>query len=277
MNQLFSWEAPPLPSNSNHTVGLVVTTYNRPVYLRRFLNALRRSRLKDTVLLLIDDGSTNPITKALLQEFILNDTPVIKAYRLQKNGCAMFENLRYGWDLLRTAYGCSYLCNLDPDTMMKREWLPTLRKLYDQEAQTNEPALITGFNAYQHPILTQAANYYQKESLGGINLFFDEMLYEQIVRPALVDIDWDWRVVRAMQGRGYRMLCTRPSVIQHIGREGVWSGKSSVFDFAIDYGSVNPLYTTLATLYFRGRRRAEWLLFKRQPEIAQVEAAENHE
>ena len=240
-----------------YKIGLVITTYNRPRYLQRTLEALQRSQLPETLLFIVDDGSDDLETLKMIKDFSLPATPVVKAYRIHKTGCAMYENLCYGWDLLLAEYGCCYLCNLDPDTVMKRPWLQTLRALHEQETESNAPVLVTGFNAYQHPILANNGNYYQKASLGGLNLFFDCVLYQTIVRPALVDIDWDWRVVRAMQEQDYRILCTRPSVIQHIGREGFWSGKSNVFDFAVDYGSANPFYTMISTLYFRGQRRGE--------------------
>lgn len=260
MNDQFELITPAIPLKEHYQIGLVITTYNRPAYLKRCLHSLSGSNLEETLLLLVDDGSDDPRTLEMIRDFNPSGVALLKAFRRQKEGCAMYENLRYGWDLLREQYGCTYLSNLDPDALVRPHWLPRIKELYEQERPHHGGLLVTGFNAYQHPVLDQIKNGYQKQSLGGLNLFFDGTLYDEAVSPALVDIDWDWRIVHALQERNYPILCTRPSVIQHIGREGFWSGKSSVFDFAVDYGSANRLYMALSTLYFRGRRRGAWLL-----------------
>jgi glycosyltransferase involved in cell wall biosynthesis len=254
MNDLFRIAYPAHPLKAHYQIGLVMTTYNRPDYLERCLESLAKSRFSETLLLLVDDASDDSRTLEMIHAFNPPNIPVLKAFRLQKEGCAMYENLRYGWDLLREQYDCTYLTNLDPDTIVRKEWRQKILALYERE-QANGPLIVTGFNAHQHPILGTSKQYYHKKSLGGLNLFFDVNLYEQLVRPSLVGIDWDWRVVTAMHKENYRILCTRPSVIQHIGREGFWSGKHGVYDFAIDYWGSSPLLTIPIELYFRGRRR----------------------
>lgn len=254
MNDLFQLDYPRQPLKHTYQIGLVMTTYNRPDYLERSLASLSQSRLEQTLLLLVDDGSDDERTLELIHAFNPHSFPVLKAFRLQKEGCAMYENLRYGWELLREQYNCAYLTNLDPDTIVRKEWLSKIHTLYEHE-RANGPLIVTGFNAHQHPILATSQQYYYKKSLGGLNLFFDVSLYEQLVRPTLVGIDWDWRVVAAMDKENYRILCTRPSVIQHIGREGFWSGKHGVYDFAIDYWGSSRFVTLPIELYFRSRRR----------------------
>lgn len=255
MKELFRLDYPSQPLEHSYQIGLVMTTYNRPDYLERCLASLAQSRFSQTLLLLVDDASDDLRTLEMIRAFNPPTIPVLKAFRQQKEGCAMYENLRYGWDLLCSQYECTYLANLDPDTIVRKEWLSKIHALYEQQ-RVNGSLILTGFNAHQHPILRTSQQYYHKKSLGGLNFFFDVSLYEQIVCPSLVGIDWDWRVVAAMDKQKYPILCTRPSVIQHIGREGFWSGKHGVYDFAIDYWGTNPLITLPIELYFRGRR---WL------------------
>ena len=261
MNDLFQLEYPAQPLKDTYQIGLVMTTYNRPNYLERCLKSLAQSALEQTLLLIIDDSSNDKQTLQIIRSFNGLNFPVLKAFRIQKEGCAMYENLKYGWDLLVNQYSCTYICNLDSDTIVKKEWLSTILALYERE-KVDSPILVTGFNAYQHPILSTSEHYYHKKSLGGLNLFFDVSLYEQIVRPCLVDIHWDWYVVEAMHKNNYRLLCTRPSTIQHIGREGFWSGKYGVFDFAIDYRGTNPLLTIPIELYYHGRRLLDRIIGK---------------
>lgn len=240
-----------LPPAKNYEIGLVITTYNRPYYLHKTLESLRKSKLPDTIILLVDDGSNNLHTLGLLTQFTLTDTPVVKLIRKEKNGCLMFENLQIGWDYLLAKYHCTYLVNLDSDVQVKPDWLLTLKNLHQQQKRKHSSVLVTGFNAYQHPITKESKDHYHKSSLGGINFFFDTHLYQKIVKPSLTDLHWDDRVGIAMKYFSYPIVCTKPSVIQHIGRQGLWSGvRSGTFDFAIDYGDVNPIRMKARLFWF---------------------------
>ena len=156
----------------SYETGLVITTYNRPFYLHRTLASLRKSILTDTIILLIDDKSSDLHTLKLLIQFELENVPVIKFFRKEKKGCLMFENLQIGWAHLLTTFNCKYLVNLDADVIVKRNWLLTLKKVHHQQKLNNSHVLITGFNAYQHPIIRESKDHYYKKSIGGINLFF---------------------------------------------------------------------------------------------------------
>jgi len=90
-----------------YKIGLVITTYNRPRYLQRTLEALQRSQLPETLLFIVDDGSDDLETLKMIKDFSLPATPVVKAYRIHKTGCAMYENLCYGWDLLLDVAICA--------------------------------------------------------------------------------------------------------------------------------------------------------------------------
>jgi hypothetical protein len=242
-----------------YNTGLVVTSYNRPAYLKRTLLSLQRSQLDDAILLLVDDGSDNAETLGLLRTFTHPHCPVLKAYRGAETTPRIHENLRLGWDYLHQEFRCVNLVNLDGDTVMRRHWLTALRQLHETSISRYGPLVVTGFNAFGHPVAETRADHYRKCSIGGINLFFSAELYQQVVRPALVDLQWDWKLVSAMQERDYTLLCTRPSVVQHIGREGIWSHPKAEFDYALDYWGSNLLITGFVRWLYRGRRRlARW-------------------
>ena len=251
-------DLPGEPLAAHYPIGLVITTYNRPHYLARCLQSLRRSRLTGCVLMVVDDGSTDERTLHLIRQFAIPGTPVIKAYRTPAAGCYIHENLQFGWDYLHQQVGCTYLANLDPDTLVKRAWLTQLQTLYTQMAVVERTLIVTGFTAYQHPVAETTERYYRKASIGGLNLFFAAKLYAPLVRPTLTDFQWDLHLVAAMQAGGYAFFCTRPSVIQHIGRQGLWSGPHGIFDFAIDYWGTNPYWMHLVHWHFRARRRLAW-------------------
>ena len=247
------------PLKSEYGVGLVITCFNRPTYLHRTLSALRKSDLSDTLVILVDDCSDDFHTKHLVEEFYLEQTAIIKAVRKTSGNCAIHENLKFGWDLLQTHFKCAYLTNLDSDAVVKPYWLNRLKDLVQESKM--ESSLFTGFNAYQHNTLREEDLYYEKESIGGINFFFSESIYRQAIRPCLIDLQWDHHVVNSMTQHGKRIYCTNPSVVQHIGRNGIWSGPASgIFDFAIDFGGSNTFLKAIRMLYFRGCRKMLFLL-----------------
>lgn len=244
-------------TKKKYEIGLVITTYNRPFYLHRTLASLRKSILTDTVILLIDDKSNDLHTLKLLIQFELENVPVIKFFRKKKEGCLMFENLQIGWTHLLKTFSCKYLVNLDADAIVKPEWLLTLRNVHQQQKLNNSHVLITGFNAYQHSIIRESKDYYYKKSIGGVNLFFDELLYQNTIKPSLVDLQWDDHAVALMNTNNFPIVCTKPSVVQHLGRTGLWSGqRSGTFDFAIDFGDTHPLWMKLRLFWFTSSKNA---------------------
>jgi len=220
-------------------IGLVITTWNRPLYLRRTLEHLAHSVLTNTIVAIVDDASSSAETRQLVRDLSLGATPVVKVFRLRRRGYAVHEALRDGWDLLAHEYGCRLLANVDPDTIMKPDWLQRLVEVCDRESARQGPLIITGFNSREHDTIREAGDYCVKSSIGGLNMLFDAALYRDVVRPSLQyepmsEVGWDWYVVASMRARGYPFLCLRPSVVQHIGEVGRFS-RPERHDVADDY------------------------------------------
>ena len=181
------------------------------------------------------DRETALKTISLIKSFSMGSIPILKLFK--RSHGQMYDSLRVGWDLLKTVFNCEYLCCLDPDTMVKKNWLMRLREVQCEIEQTmgHRNNLLTGFNAHQHPIVETAGNYYVKASVGGINLFFPGALYP-ILRPALTGIFWDYDFGHRIDLMKGKLFCVRPSVIQHIGRRGIWSNEEA-YDVALDFDS----------------------------------------
>lgn len=220
-------------------VGLVVATYNRPAYLRRTLEHLAHSDLANTIVVIVDDASGSAETRQIVRDLSLGQTPIVKIFRTRRRGYAVHEALQDGWDLLANQYGCRLLANVDPDTIMKPDWLQRLVSVFRRERASRGPLVLTAFNSRQHPTLSEADDVCVKSSIGGLNMLFDADLYRDVVRPSLQyepmsEVGWDWYVVAAMRARGYPFLCLRPSLVQHIGEVGRFSRPDS-HDVADDY------------------------------------------
>ena len=257
----FDLEYSQAPQGGRYEFGMVISCYNRPRYLRKTLATLRRSSLENTVIIIVDDGSDSTDTLRRIRDFDLPNTPIIKAFRKNKTDCLIHENLKFGWDFLLSRFQCTYLTNLDSDAIVLPHWLNQLKSLHELPKLKSERLLVTGFNAYQHKIHIEKDHYYEKKRVGGINLFFSASIYKEDIRPSLVNLYWDQRVVNIFEQEGYKIVCTKPSVIQHIGKEGLWSDATKgSFDFAIDYGNASSLAKLFRLLFYRGRRKVFFLI-----------------
>ena len=235
-----------------HKIGLIITTYKRSKYLEITLRYLRFSNLDNTILMIIDDYSNKKKVTQLIKSFNMLNVPIIKIFKKENNN--MYHSLRVGWDILEKM-GCDYFCNLDSDTIMHPLWLYKLKELYQQfesELSINKTkTLITGFNTTRnHKVIGEYGNYYKKSSIGGVNLFFHKDLYKEI-KDFMKDRLWDFYIVNHMNHNEYQIICTKPSVIQHIGFKGLNSFvENNNFDFAKDFTIADKDFTFYPCLYY---------------------------
>ena len=86
-------------------------------------------------------------------------------------------------------------------------------------------------------MIKQYPSFYIKRSLGGINMYFNKILYLNHIRRILLsskkNYGWDWKVVTFANNNNIGLVTTKPSVIQHIGIHGLNSNGKS--DIAEDY------------------------------------------
>lgn len=175
-------------------------------------------------------------TVQLVSDFALETVPLVKITKYKHGN--MYESLRIGWDLLIGVFNCDYLCCLDSDTVVKKEWLARLTEV-DQlarKARAERFVISTGFNSNKHLVTRTCDRYFIKDTVGGINLLFRQAEYQEIVRPSLDQVNWDWSLVDQCRKREGVFICTKPSVIQHIGEQGLWS-RGKDFDRASDFFS----------------------------------------
>lgn len=216
------------------STGLVITTWNRPEYLAPCLESLSRSRLENTVIVVVDDASDDDRTLELIRSFSPG-VPLIRIFK--KKRTSMHVGLDIGWCLLRNL-GCRYLCNLDADALVRTDWLTTLRTLFESLPYRRDATLLSGFNRSDPPcVLEEHENYLRKYRMGGINYFFTPGFYARI-RFLMFNSNWDSHIqywCGTQHADRYHMVCCRPSVVQHIGRFGLNANESGYFDTADDF------------------------------------------
>jgi glycosyltransferase involved in cell wall biosynthesis len=192
--------------------GIVITVHNRLELTRQSFIDLDKSELpEDCVIIIIDDGSDDR-TDILCERFNFSKEVVLIRH---EEAAGVARSLREGWDIA-IELGCEILVNIDNDVRLKPQWLKVLRDLHAQYPT----AIITGFNSNnpEHKMMSVHHDHVVRRSCGGINMLFNVATYKTVVHAALNDNWWDWNVVKRARINGRRIICSKPSVVQHTGR-----------------------------------------------------------
>jgi glycosyltransferase involved in cell wall biosynthesis len=214
-------------------VSLIITTFERPAYLQRCLDSVRRADLSQVdCVLIVDDCSKDKQTIKLINDFELEGVELIKAF--SKENRSIKGSLLFGCDLLFNS--CDIVINLDGDAIVAPQFANVLMKLKERFQEN----IITGFCCFtknkdgseRHSVLKMADDYTERKSVGGINMLFDVRQYNNWIRPTLVRCieqggNWDDHSCRASIASGHRIITSRPSVVQHIGTEFSSMGHSA--------------------------------------------------
>lgn len=204
-------------------LGLIITAYNRPQYLKQCLESVSAADLSQVgTVMVIDDASTDPETRRLIDDFYLPGVELIKAY--SKENRSIKGSLLFGLDILFNT--CDVVTNLDGDAIVRKDFINVLLNLHE----TFPDHLKTGFNCLtknrngseRHKVLTQGVGYNTKASVGGINIMFSKDKYFEWVRPALEICikqggNWDHKSCLNSGADGFDIVCSVPSVVDHIG------------------------------------------------------------
>lgn len=201
-------------------IAIIVPTYNRPEYFKKFFEsleiALRDVENEDIKIIISDDKSDNTELNTLL---ILAAKHALVTVRCLTLNIGVAQNMRSAID---AAEADAYIC-LDSDTIVTPGALTRLIDLHNRFPND----LVSGFdsrNTQHHACLEQHPDYAIKESIGGASMVFSAAAYKKYVRPAL-DAEakngeqrkWDFIACDNFKRAGRKIICTTPSVVEHIG------------------------------------------------------------
>lgn len=197
-------------------LGLLITTYNRPQYLKQCLESIERADLSEVeTIVIIDDASTDPATHELIDDFELKGVQVIKVFAKQNR--SIKGSLLYGCDLLFKDH--DLVMNLDGDAIVRHDFVQVLITLKFKFPGN----LVCGFNTTvknRNPILEEQETYFKKKYASGINMLFNKDQYEKYIKPALMsEGNWDFNASLLHEKDGKAVIVAKPSVVQHIGIE----------------------------------------------------------
>jgi len=220
--------------------GIVMTCFNRPEYLSRTLESLKNSDLSDTIICIVDDHSSDINTQQLIHNFYVSNQSceIIKLHNdINIGGCL---SLRKGLEEIKDK--CEYLCNVDSDVLVKYNWLKELESVNNasMHAFNKRMNITSGFNCTTtclHKIVSEYPTFYTKQTIGGINMFFNQETYDNIINPVLSTNSrkWDWDICSKATYLECPITITKPSVIQHIGIHGMFSWGNNRYDYAEDF------------------------------------------
>jgi glycosyltransferase involved in cell wall biosynthesis len=232
-------------------IGLVITCYNRPEYFIRCLGSLKSVKFPaNSMIVLVDDASTDEDTIDLFERFHIDGVSIIKK-RNTKNSSVSF-GLKYGFDKCFES-GCDIVTNLDSDAIVKPNFIDRIIELKERFPDR----IVTGFNCLtknangteRHKIIRAEADVFFKQSVGGINMAVDIHQYSLFMRPALQKNlesggNWDHMTCINSNEAGLAIVCGAPSVVQHIGYNSSMNHTEAP-DVADDFTSLELKNVTL--------------------------------
>ena len=166
--------------------------------------------------------STDMSTKNIISSFQVNGVPIIKIFKTYHGN--MYDSIKCGADMAINTFNVKYIVNLDSDTIHKKNWLTSLRTMYhDVQKSFTGPIICGGFNYEEWNGNFVKENIEEKQLAAGINMFYNATDYKNVVRWSLVNTGWDIALAKLIKKTNGHMFAIYPSVIQHIGKNGMWS------------------------------------------------------
>lgn len=243
-------------------LGLVIPIFNRPEYVAQCFRSIQDAFIPEgTLVVLVNDASTNPETIDLFNAFNLQNAFIYKITNKQNQGIK--KSLIIGFNKCFES-GCHKVMNLDSDAIVKPNFIEVLGKL----KQAHPDNIVSGFNSVnknrdgslRNPIIEEHEDYFLKKHANGINMHFMKEEYEQIILPSLSRPvgNWDFDSTRQMP-----FVISKPSVVQHIGMSSSL-GHHEEPDIASDF---KTLFLPKVTLFGLDTKNAH--LLHKAAEISQ--------
>jgi glycosyltransferase involved in cell wall biosynthesis len=226
-------------------IGIIVTTYNRPEYLRQCLESLSRADMPGGTEIVIVDDCSNQETKELITNWSHPEAFTHKWIASERYGIK--NSIREGVAIL-IEMGCTHIINLDGDSLCRNDFISELVKLHEQFPTT----FVSGFEctnlnedgAPRHKIIEQGEGWKKRASAGGINLCFTPEMYRKHIEPILhINDNWD-KLATEQTG----VICACPSLIQHIGLESSMGHSGQGKEMADVSNTFKPLSLPMVTL-----------------------------
>lgn len=214
-------------------VSLIITTFNRPEYLSRCFQSLKAADLSglDSIII-VDDGSTDPDTRKLINEFSYEGANILRVLKNHNSGIKNSLILGYSMAFPQA----DIVMNLDGDAIVRADFVSKLIALKKQFPDN----IVSGFNTTvlnRNPIISEHDGYYKKKYCSGINMVINKEEFEKYLSPSLKEPhNWDFETSKKHLADGKEVIVSKPSLLQHIGiRSSLGHGVTELPDIAEDF------------------------------------------
>ncbi len=139
-----------------------------------------------------------------------------------------------------------YFCNLDSDSVSNPSWLIKLVELADrfkEDKAYQTPIIFTAYNSCLHNIIEKQEDFAFKQSIGGMNIFFESYSLPLVLKSFKNKNGRDWALISLVKKNQGHFISTIPSYLQHIGlnglhcQNGIVKGSKIQRDIALDFKS----------------------------------------
>lgn len=220
------------PQMGERGLNYVMTTYNRPEYLKRTLNSLRENPIKNGTLHIYDDAS-DPETKQIISDFAQNSGMRVEVtFRPQNIGCDpnICQSL---WDVLQKT-GDEYVVNLESDIVFHPDWekqyFLQMRKLFDKGIRFGGLTLFQTESQMSN-VKSFDSELMECEIITGMGLMVSWDIMRQIMIHG-ANGGWDWAYIHYAKGSNKKLFSTKLQFIENIGEYGTHGGFCRAANFA---------------------------------------------
>lgn len=225
---------------------IVITTYNRPVYLKQCLDSISNTYLPpDTLIYITDDGSHDRETLRLIKNFT-HGCEVLKKYNKKNSG--ILHTLLDAYDYC-FGRGFDYVIIINDDAVVNNYFYETMT--YYKHVFPNY--VISGFNTLthselqkpRHPIIRDEWFYCMKNTSGGLCYGIDKKIYNKYFKHVIsrkIGMNnkhaYDTESTAKASSEGCFVICPKPSIAEHVGIDNSTMNHTYNPDVSLDFSRV---------------------------------------
>jgi len=225
-----------------------ICTYNRKDIMCMSANSLSRIKDLGEIDVRVYDDASEEYGIDFLREYYPYAKSIVIA---EANKGADINSLRMLHDFLNAHYDWLFIA--DSDLLFAEGIVATIESCIAEYKQEGYKGVISLFNTFTHPCIGKVNELLcRKEEVGAAGVLVKRDIVELIIKNVKSDIPYDVQFSRELREKGYDILCTNKSFVQHIGIEGYNSlyytfdwGKEFVLDSLQNAKALNAVFDML--------------------------------
>ena len=208
---------------------LGITTYNRLEVLQKSIVSLRNSKLPENCVIRVYDDCSTDFTREDLWKLIPEAEDIIVQNQNVGSDSNIWSMYR---DFVKRNNKGDIFVNCDSDLIYSVNWLQEALLLFDRT-----DGVMSVFNSSTHDVLDDGNDdLIQKKDIGSAGTFFSWDVLDAIIKkyPVMFQGSFDYAWCRYLGEQGIRLLCSKMSLVQHIGING-YNSDLSKFDYGMGF------------------------------------------